>query len=47
MSFLLLCNTAHAGCATLRSIKCSLQMDVLRCKSPEMVRKEISMHLVA
>jgi hypothetical protein len=31
----------------LRSIKCSLQMDVLRCKSPEMVRKEISMHLMA
>ena len=31
----------------LRSIKCSLQMDVLRCKSPEMVRKEISMHLLA
>ena len=31
----------------LRSIKCSLQMDVLRCKTPEMVRKEISMHLLA
>jgi len=31
----------------LRSIKCSLQMDVLRCKTPEMVRKEIGMHLLA
>jgi hypothetical protein len=31
----------------LRSIKCSLQMDVLRCKSPEMVRKEIHMQLMA
>jgi hypothetical protein len=30
-----------------RSIKCVLQMDVLRCKSPEMVRKEIWMHLLA
>lgn len=31
----------------LRSIKCSLQMDVLRCKTPEMVRKELGMHLLA
>ena len=31
----------------LRSIKCVLQMDVLRCKSPEMVEKEIWMHLLA
>jgi hypothetical protein len=31
----------------LRSIKTTLQMDVLRCKTPEMVRKEISMHLLA
>lgn len=31
----------------LRSIKCSLQMDVLRCKTPAMVRKEIGMHLLA
>jgi hypothetical protein len=31
----------------LRSIKCSLQMDILRCKTPEMVRKEIWMHLLA
>lgn len=30
-----------------RSIKCVLQMDVLRCKTPEMVRKEIWMHLLA
>ena len=30
-----------------RSIKCVLQMDVLRCKSPEMVHKEIWMHLLA
>lgn len=31
----------------LRSIKCAMQMDVLRCKSPAMVRKEIWMHLLA
>jgi len=31
----------------LRSIKSCLQMDVLRCKSPEMVCKEIGMHLLA
>ncbi|MHC4625563.1 MAG: IS4 family transposase, partial [Planctomycetota bacterium] len=31
----------------LRSIKQVMQMDVLRCKSPAMVRKEIWMHLVA
>jgi hypothetical protein len=30
-----------------RSIKCALKMDVLRCQSPEMVRKEIWMHLLA
>lgn len=30
-----------------RSIKCVLQMDVLRCKTPEMVRKEIWVHLLA
>ena len=30
-----------------RSIKCALQMDVLRCKTPEMVRKEIWMHVLA
>src|SRR5262249_45159354 len=31
----------------LRSIKVVLQMDVLRCKSPEMVEKEIWIHLLA
>jgi len=31
----------------LRSIKDVLQMDVLRCMSPEMVKKEIWMHLLA
>ena len=31
----------------LRSIKDVLQMDVLRCKAPEMVKKEIWMHLLA
>jgi Transposase DDE domain len=30
-----------------RSIKDVLQMDVLRCKTPEMVRKEIWMHMLA
>jgi hypothetical protein len=30
-----------------RSIKCVLQMDVLRCKTPEMVRREIWMHMLA
>src|SRR4051794_9243260 len=30
-----------------RAIKCVLQMDVLRCKAPEMVRKEIWMHILA
>lgn len=31
----------------LRSIKITMQMDVLRCKTPEMVRKEVWMHLLA
>jgi hypothetical protein len=31
----------------LRSIKDVLRMDVLRCKTPEMVRKEVWMHLLA
>ena len=31
----------------LRSIKVVMQMDVLRCMSPEMVKKEIWMHLLA
>jgi len=30
-----------------RSIKCALKMDILRCQSPEMVEKEIWMHLLA
>ena len=31
----------------LRSIKVTLQMDILRCKSPELVRKEIWTHILA
>jgi len=31
----------------LRSIKSVLQMDVLRCETPEMVEKEIRMHVLA
>lgn len=31
----------------LRSLKTTLGMDVLRCQSPEMVRKEIAMHQIA
>jgi hypothetical protein len=31
----------------LRSLKQTLQMDVLRCKTPELVRKEICTHLLA
>ncbi len=31
----------------LRSIKVTLQMDVLRCKTPELVRKEIWTHVLA
>lgn len=31
----------------LRSMKTHLKMDILRCKTPEMVRKEIWMHLLA
>lgn len=31
----------------LRAIKVTMQMDVLRCKTPAMVRKEIRMHLLA
>jgi IS4 transposase len=30
-----------------RSIKCSMNMDILRCMTPEMVRKEIWMHMLA
>ena len=31
----------------LRSIKITLQMDILRCKTPELVRKEIWTHILA
>ena len=31
----------------LRAIKTVMQMDVLRCKSPQMVKKEIAVHLLA
>ena len=31
----------------LRVIKCVMQMDVLRCKTPQMVQKEIWMHILA
>jgi hypothetical protein len=31
----------------LRSIKCDLKMDVLRCKKPGMVEKEVWIHLLA
>ena len=31
----------------LRDIKITLQMDILRCESPEMIRKEILVHLLA
>ena len=30
----------------LRSIKCVMQMDILRCKTPQMVQKEIAAHLL-
>jgi hypothetical protein len=35
------------GEVDIRSIKSAMQMDVLRCKTPEMVRKEIWAHLLA
>ncbi|MCG8450267.1 MAG: IS4 family transposase, partial [Pirellulales bacterium] len=31
----------------LRSLKCTLQMDILRCQTPELVRKEIWTHVLA
>jgi hypothetical protein len=31
----------------IRAIKCEMQMDVLRCGTPEMVEKEVWMHLLA
>ena len=36
-----------SGEVDIRSIKSTMQMDVLRCKSPEMVHKEIWAHLLA
>ena len=36
-----------SGEVDIRSIKVTMQMDVLRCKSPEMVHKEIWAHLLA
>ncbi len=36
-----------SGELDLRSIKATMQMDVLRCKTPEMVEKEIWAHLLA
>jgi hypothetical protein len=35
------------GEVDIRSIKSVMQMDILRCKAPEMVRKEIWAHLLA
>jgi Transposase DDE domain len=36
-----------SGEVDIRSIKATMQMDILRCKSPEMVEKEIWAHLLA
>ena len=36
-----------SGEVNIRSIKCVMQMDILRCKTPEMVHKEIWTHLLA
>ena len=36
-----------AGEVDIRSIKCTMQMDILRCKTPDMVHKEIWTHLLA
>jgi hypothetical protein len=35
------------GEVDIRSVKSTMKMDVLRCKTPEMVRKEVWMHLLA
>src|SRR5204862_4210338 len=35
------------GEVDIRSIKSAMKMDILRCKTPEMVRKEIWAHLLA
>ena len=39
--------THHFDSAHLRSIKSTMQMDVLRCKTPELVRKEVWTHILA
>ncbi len=36
-----------AGEVDIRSIKCIMQMDILRCKTPDMVHQEIWTHLLA
>ena len=36
-----------SGEIDIRSIKSTMQMDILRCKTPEMVEKEIGTHLLA
>jgi hypothetical protein len=36
-----------SGEVDIRAIKATMQMDILRCKSPEMVEKEIWAHLLA
>src|SRR5262249_59142201 len=36
-----------SGEVDIRSMKSTLQMDVLRCKTPEMIHKEIWVHLLA
>ena len=35
------------GEVDIRTVKCTMQMDILRCKTPEMVHKEIWTHLLA
>jgi hypothetical protein len=35
------------GEVDIRSIKCTMQMDILRCKTPDLVHKEIWTHLLA
>ena len=35
------------GEVDIRTIKCTMQMDILRCKTPDMVHKEIWTHLLA
>lgn len=42
-----LCQKRWSGSVDIRSIKSTMKMDVLRCKTPEMDRKEIWAHLLA